>query len=100
MFSLDAGLRMDGIPAFDLRDLVIEVFHSSPNQSHKAALDLWDIVIEVLRTTKDNIQPGHTSSRKLNHTSSGKLEYFNPTRQFVIPEPRPNLSIENKGLIN
>ena len=47
------------------------------------ALDLWDIVIEVLRTTKDNIQPGHASSGKLeqtqpNHTSSGKLEYVQP----------------------
>ena len=30
--SLDAGLRMDGIPSLDLWDLVIEVFHSSPNQ--------------------------------------------------------------------
>ena len=30
--SLDAGLRMDGIPALDFWDLVIEVFHSSPNQ--------------------------------------------------------------------
>ena len=29
---LDAGLRMDGIPALDLWDLVVEVFHSSPNQ--------------------------------------------------------------------
>ena len=41
--------------------------------------DLWDIVIEVRRTTKDNIQPGHISSGKLgqiqpNHTSSRKLE--------------------------
>ena len=34
------------------------------------ALDTWDIVIEVLRTTKDNIQLGHTSS--------GKLEYVQP----------------------
>ena len=33
---LDAGLRMDGIPAFDLCDLVIEVFHSSPNQTNKS----------------------------------------------------------------
>ena len=32
MISLDAGLRMDGIPALDLWDLVIEVFHSSPKQ--------------------------------------------------------------------
>ena len=35
LISLDAGLRMDGIPALDLWDLVIEVFHSSPTQSMK-----------------------------------------------------------------
>ena len=33
--SLGAGLRMDGIPALDLWDLVIEVFDSSPNQTNK-----------------------------------------------------------------
>ena len=59
--SLDAGLCMDGLPS----------------------LDLSDIVIEVLRTTKDNIQPDHTSSGKLgqiqnNRTSSGKLEHVQP----------------------
>ena len=32
VISLDAGLRMDGIPALDLRDLVVEVLHSSSNQ--------------------------------------------------------------------
>ena len=37
IISQDAGPRMDVPPALDLRD----------------------IVIEVLRTTKDNIQPGH-----------------------------------------
>ena len=30
--SLVAGFRMDGIPALDLWDLVIEVLHSSSNQ--------------------------------------------------------------------
>ena len=35
VISLDAGLRMDGIPALDLWDLVIEVFNSSPNQTNK-----------------------------------------------------------------
>ena len=34
--SLDAGLRMDGSPALDLWDLVIEVLHSSSNQSKKS----------------------------------------------------------------
>ena len=31
--SLDAGSRMDGIPALDLWDLVIEVFHSVPKRT-------------------------------------------------------------------
>ena len=31
-FLLDAVLRLDGIPALDLWDLVLEVFHSSSNQ--------------------------------------------------------------------
>ena len=35
VISLDAGLRMDGLLALDLLDLVIEVFHSSPNQTNK-----------------------------------------------------------------
>ena len=33
---LDAGLRMDGIPALNLWDFVIEVYHSSPNQINKS----------------------------------------------------------------
>ena len=43
VISLDTGLRMDGL----------------------LALDLWDIVIEVLRTTKDNIQPKHASHQEI-----------------------------------
>ena len=35
VISLDAGLGMDGIPVLDLGDLVIEAFHSSPNQINK-----------------------------------------------------------------
>ena len=34
VISLDTGLRMDGIPALDLWDLVIEVLHSSENIQH------------------------------------------------------------------
>ena len=35
LISLDAGLRMDGIPALDLWDMVIYFFRSSPNQLKK-----------------------------------------------------------------
>ena len=33
IISLDAGLRMNGIPALDLWDLVKEVFHSVRNRT-------------------------------------------------------------------
>ena len=36
IISLDAGLRMDGIPALTLRDLVIEVFPSEPNNTRES----------------------------------------------------------------
>ena len=32
IISLDAGFRMDGIPALTLWDLVIEIYHSVPNK--------------------------------------------------------------------
>ena len=33
VISLDAGLRMDGIPDLDLWDSVLEVLHSVPNRT-------------------------------------------------------------------
>ena len=35
IISLGAGLRMDGIPALDLWDFVIEVLHSDSNRKQK-----------------------------------------------------------------
>ena len=54
VISLDAGLRMDGILALNLWDSVIEVFHSSPNQTHK---------------TKDVREPQGNLSQPLTPTS-------------------------------
>ena len=36
IISLDAGLRMEGIPTLDLRDSATEVLHSSSNQPKKS----------------------------------------------------------------
>ena len=44
VISLDAGLRMDGIPALDPWDVVIEVFHSS-NNTHKYTLTSSDLLL-------------------------------------------------------
>ena len=35
IISLDACLRMDGIPALDLWDSAIEIYHSSGNKTNK-----------------------------------------------------------------
>ena len=70
VISLDAWLRMDGL----------------------LTLDLWDIVIEVLRTTKDNIQPNHTSSRNLGHIQpnwtvcDSKTKTQHVTRKQVVEQ--------------
>ena len=69
--SLDASLRMDGIPALDLWDLVIELLHSSPNQ---------------LNNTKDQVRGDssrNTTSDK--HTQS----------QTKVPIHHDNLELSN-----
>ena len=40
IISLDAGLRMDGLPAFDLSDIVIEVLRSTNNTARQGRGDL------------------------------------------------------------
>ena len=62
IISLDAGLRMCGL----------------------RALELWDIVIEVLRSIKTMYNPNIQGTRKLG--------------QFLIPKPRPSMSKENRRL--
>ena len=69
VISLDAGLRMDGIPAFDLWDLLIEVFHSSSNQTNK---------------TKDDREPRGNPSAKTQ-----------PNMRKQIPTMQTNLDLTN-----
>ena len=39
IISLDAGLRLDGIPALDLRDLIVAVLHGNTNQNDQVRRD-------------------------------------------------------------
>ena len=64
VISLDAGLRMDGIPALTLWDLVIEVFHSSPNQINKTK-----DVREPRRNLSATPQPNMRSQIRTTHTN-------------------------------
>ena len=39
IISLDTGLRLDGIPALDLWDLIVAVLHGNPHQSNRERRD-------------------------------------------------------------
>ena len=64
VISLDAGLRMDGIPALDLWDLVTEVLHSSSYQ-----------VQGNLKLDKQSSK--HTSNQTKIQTKRDDLDLFN-----------------------
>ena len=68
IISLDSGLRMDGIPALDLCNLVVEVFHCNQNQPSKtkdssAQGNLWHRVMSSTRKKNPTEAPTkHDSS--------------------------------------
>ena len=47
IISLDAGLRLDGIPALDLWDLIVAVLHGNTNQSNQERRDPWTNLVRV-----------------------------------------------------
>ena len=63
VISLDAGLRMDGIPALDLCDLVIGVLHSSSNVPARRNLSRDEInVLAPRNPSRYEIQSKHTNT--------------------------------------
>ena len=54
IISVDAGLRMDGIPAFDLLDFVIKVLHSSSNQAKKSKKNVQGNLLHDTPSRKHN----------------------------------------------
>ena len=64
VIPLDAGLRMDGL----------------------LALDLWDIVIEVLRSTNNKVQPKHTSHQETGAVFDSKTKTQHVKRKQKIDQ--------------
>ena len=62
VISLDAGLRMDGIPALTLWDLVIEVFQSVPNRTDGPKREPWGNPSAV-------VKPNMHTSIPIKHTN-------------------------------
>ena len=79
IISLDAGLRMDGVPALTLWDLEIKVFHSIPNQTNNT---------KAVREPRWN--PSATAKSNVHNTISMKHANVNPTNIDNIPSNTKN----------
>ena len=75
IISLDAGLRLDGIPALDLWDLIVAVLGNT-NQSNKARRDLCPNQREV-RSTPHTIQKRKQSRGMINDLDNVEFIHSN-----------------------
>ena len=65
IISLDAGFRMDGVPAFDLWDSVIEVLHSSSNHFSKPKARVQG---DLLRDTPSRKHTNNQVKTQIHHS--------------------------------
>ena len=96
VISLDAGLRMDGIHALDLWDLVTEVFHSSPNQTNK----IKD-VRESRRNMSANTQPNMQKQSPTAHTNLDRTNIDHIPSNGTLSGPNAVLHVfqDNEAVI-
>ena len=89
--SFDAGLRMDGIPALDLWDLVIDVLHSNPNQKEKFKKEREDPSYckasekQVKSQCNTQVSQKHTALWNVDFVSSN-VNYFHKRATLYIFE--------------
>ena len=79
IISLDAGLRMDGIPARDLWDCVIEVLHSSSNQSQKSTENAQGNLLHDTPSRKRTKNQVKTSPVQYNDLEFCNVDYASQT---------------------
>ena len=94
IISRDAGLRTDGIPALDLWDLVIEVFHFAPNKIEQPKEKLRGDPLQATKPNMHNfIQYKHTNVVPTNidhissnaiHSGAGAMLYVFEDNEAVI----------------
>ena len=94
VISLDAGLRMDRIPALDLWDLVIEVFHSVPNRTEGPKRELRVKLSAIVESNMHNTIPikdtnviptdiDNIPSNRKNSESSAMLHVFEDNEAVI-----------------
>ena len=81
--SLDAGVRMDGIPALTLWDLVIELFHSVPNRTDGPKREPWGNPSAVVNPKMHNSAPiSNVIPTNIDHIPSNTTEQSSSFVQY------------------
>ena len=76
IISLDAGLRMDGIPALDLWKLVIEVFHYVPNVIFSQSIAMSYVFEDNEAVIKMRIKGRSPTTRHVSRTHRVALDWL------------------------
>ena len=100
IISLDAGLRMDGISALTLWDLVIEVFHSVPNRTDGPKRELQGKPSAVVQPNMHNPIPiKHTNviPTNIDHILSNTTNSGSGAMLFVFEDNEAVIKIIIKG---
>ena len=87
IISLDAGLRMDRIPALTLWNLVIEIFHSAPSKIKQPKEKLRRDSLQATKPNAHNlIQFKHTNVFSSNtiHSGAGAILYVFEDNEAVL----------------
>ena len=77
IISLDAGLRLDGIPALDLWDLIVVVLHGNTYQSNQERRDPYTNLVRV------NTQISNAKENSWNDWRSGQRWFYFLKREFL-----------------
>ena len=99
IISLGAGLRMDGIPALTLQDMVIEV-HSVPNKTDGPKRELRGNPSAIVRSNMHNTIPiKHTNviPTNIDHIPSNTKNSDSSTTLYVFEDDEAVIKMITKG---
>ena len=100
IISLDAGLRMDGIPALTLWDLVNEIFHSAPSKIKQPKETQGGDTLQATKPNMHNlIQFKHTNviPTNIDHISSNTIHSGAGAMLYVFEDKEAVIKMITKG---
>ena len=96
IISLDAGFRLDGIPALDLWDLIVTVLHGNTHQNDQERRDLCTNLREV-RAAPHKIQKRKKSHGKIDDLND--VDFVSTNVQFSHQEAMLSIFEDNEAVI-